>query len=439
MQFLTAFMNDYGYIILIVALTLGILAVPVPIEALMGYAGFLSFKGQLNWFGCILSATVGCIVGALIAYWIGYKLGMPFFEKYGQKIHLGPERINKTSQWFKKYGNKLLIVVFFIPGVRHLTGYFSGITRLSLKVFILYSSAGSLLWVSTFVILGKMLGPNWKVFQESIKKYLVMGSVLAIILLLVIFLIKKYQNKIIQFGIRTFKITLEVFKSRRKAELFLGAIALVTLVFMILMIGMTQDYLGNEFNDFNKISKILATAIFKGKLHFLMIFFVNFGKDAVLISAILCTFIWILWKGNEKLLEVYFLFLTIAGGEVYEELLRNIFHRLSPTEVPLLERFPYGFPSEQSLMEFVIYGFFFFIIIRHSHRIFVQTIATIFWIVILLFIGISRIYFAVQDPNQIAAGYVFGGVWLGLCVLLLEIFRMLTNMDVSIKKKKVSN
>ncbi|OIK15606.1 hypothetical protein BIV60_08655 [Bacillus sp. MUM 116] len=88
-------------------------------------------------------------------------------------------------------------------------------------------------------------------------------------------------------------------------------------------------------------------------------------------------------------------------------------------------------------MAFVIYGFFFFIMLRHSKYIRVHTLLVILWVLVLLFIGISRIYFQVQDPSQIAAGYVFGGVWLGLITMLLEIFRLLTTIDSSKKKSRI--
>jgi membrane protein DedA with SNARE-associated domain len=429
-------MNDYGYLILFLSSTLGILAIPVPVEALMGYAGFLSYQGQLNWFGSILAATLGCTLGMLIAYLIGSKLGMPFFEKYGSRVHLGPERLNKTSTWFKKYGNKLIIIAFFIPGVRHFTGYFSGITRLSFRVFTLFSVMGSMIWVSTFIILGKMLGPKWQFFHEAIKKYLVIGSILLAILILLVYFFKKYRIELIQMSINTFNKTLQIFRSRRRVELFLGSIAIVTLGFIILMIGMIQDYLANEFNDFDKVGTLLVSVIFKGRVDFLMNLFLRLGTDLFLISVIFYTLLWMLWKGKEKQLEIYFLVITVAGGELYEELLRSIFHRLSPNEPHLLDRFPSGFPSEQSLMAFVVYGFFFFVIMRHNRAIKVHTVLIISWVAVLLFMGISRVYFHVQDPSQITAGYVFGGVWLGLSILLLEIFRMLIGMDAPKKKSR---
>ncbi|MBI0576994.1 VTT domain-containing protein [Neobacillus cucumis] len=437
MHYLTSFMNDYGYLVLFLSLILGIMALPIPIEALMGYAGFLAYQGQLNWLASVLSASVGCLLGMMIAYWIGAKLGMPFFEKYGSKIHLGPERLNSTSIWFKKYGNKLLIVALFIPGVRHITGYFSGITRLPFIIFSIFSAIGSVIWVSTFILLGKMLGPKWGIFHEIIKKYLIIGSMIIVVLLVIFYLFKKFQKEMILTLVFIGKRALEIFHTRRRTELFLAGISLVTLGFIILMINLIQNYLENDINDLDTVINMLISIIFKNQFDLLMNFFLKLGTATMLISIIFYTLLWIIWKGKDKLIELYFLFIAVAGGEIYEEILRNVFHRLSPDEPSLLERFPYSFPSEQSLMSFVIYGFFFFIMLRHSKYLRVHTILIVLWIVILLFMGISRIYFHVQDPSQIAAGYVFGGVWLGLTTMLLEIFRLLTTIDSSKKRSRI--
>ncbi|MEH7075754.1 DedA family protein [Neobacillus drentensis] len=126
MNHITDYLDQYGYIVLFVSLILELIAIPLPGEVLMTYSGFLVFQGQLNWLISIFSASVGACIGMTLSYWIGYKLGKPFFYKYGHWFHMGPERLDKTSDWFTKHGNKLLFIAYFIPGVRHITGYFSG-------------------------------------------------------------------------------------------------------------------------------------------------------------------------------------------------------------------------------------------------------------------------------------------------------------------------
>jgi membrane protein DedA with SNARE-associated domain len=200
LHFLTTIMNEYGYLVLFFSITVGILALPIPMEAMLAYAGYLAFLGQLHWFGSILASAAGSTLGMLLSYWVGCKLGLHFFEKHGKKILIEPDRLNSISNWLGKYGNKLLIISLFIPVFRHFIGYFSGITRVPIKVYTGYIGLGSTLWVSSFIFLGKTLGPQWEIFIEEIKKYVILASVVLVILLLVIYLIRKLRNVVIEAG-----------------------------------------------------------------------------------------------------------------------------------------------------------------------------------------------------------------------------------------------
>ncbi|MFB5195713.1 DedA family protein [Neobacillus sp. KR4-4] len=200
MQYLTTIMNEYGYLVLFLSIALGILALPIPMEAVLAYAGFLSFLDQLNWFGSILSSALGCTLGMLLSYWVGFKLGMQFFEKHGKRIHIESERLEAISNWIRKYGNKLLLISLFIPVFRHFIGYFSGITRVPIKVYTLYTGIGSTLWVSSFIFIGKSLGPQWDIFFEAIKKYVFLTIIVLFILIGAIYLFKKIRNVVMETG-----------------------------------------------------------------------------------------------------------------------------------------------------------------------------------------------------------------------------------------------
>ncbi|WP_377520270.1 VTT domain-containing protein [Priestia megaterium] len=430
MDFMTSYINQYGYIVLFLALMLELLALPLPGELLMGYAGVLAFQGHLNWMGSILAAGIGSVIGMTIAYGIGYKLGTSFFDKYGKTFHMGPERIERMSKWFSKHGNKLLIITYFLPVIRHITGYFSGMTRLSFRTYALYAYSGSFLWVTTFITLGKVLGPQWEQFHHSIKKYFIIGMIVAVILFASIYIYKQYKVKIKGIVINVLQWIVSVFYTRKRAGLVFIFTGLVTLGFILLMIGMTQDFIGNEFGDFNKITGLLITALFNKDWNIPMWTFFMLGSKEVLIAFIFFPLLWILWKGRDKKIELLSLVVVVGGGELYEESLRRIFHHFSPVRKSLIEQLSYSFPSEQSLMAFVIYGFAVFMLVRHSRGLWIPTLVPIVAFLILLLIAISRLYLSIQYPSDIAAGYVCGGVWLGLNILLLETFRLMKGIDL---------
>ena len=193
--------NNYGYIVLLIALMLELIAFPLPGEALMTYCGYVIYEGKMSLTISILIATLGVCIGITLSYFIGKILGVSFFEKYGHYIHMDKNKLDKISIWFEKYGNKLLIVAYFIPGVRHVTGYFSGITNVSYKKFAVNAYIGAFIWTTTFISLGKFLGINLARYHSLFKKYLLIGILIIAVIIILIYLYKNYKQKIFKVAI----------------------------------------------------------------------------------------------------------------------------------------------------------------------------------------------------------------------------------------------
>ncbi|GFP75366.1 VTT domain-containing protein [Clostridium fungisolvens] len=425
MQYITGLLDHYGYIVLLIALTLELIAFPLPGELLMTYCGFLVNQQKLNWFFSIAVASTGTIIGVTISYFIGSRLGVRFFRRYGHYIHLGPKGLEKTSVWFNKYGNRLLIISYFIPGVRHITGYFSGITEISYKKFALNSYIGAILWTTTFISLGKLLGTKWEKYHKLITQYLIIGGVIISLIIVVIYLYRSHKQQIIEATIRILRKAMRTFNSFGKIKVAMFSVSVAFVTFFALLIGVIEDFLANEFNQFDIIVSYLMKIIFTDNWRFLMNVFYYLTSLKTLIFVVVCMIIFIIMKGIDKFLEIRFVFFTILGGEALQTLLRLAFKRMGPLGVLFSGNIKYTFPSEQSLMAIVTYGFVCFLILRHTKITWLRISSVVITIVICFLGGISVLFYQVQYPSDIYAGYVFGGVWLTLNIILLECYRIL--------------
>ncbi|CAM2868027.1 DedA family protein [Paenibacillus sediminis] len=170
-HFLSELITKYGYIGIFTALALGIVGLPVPDELLMTYVGYNVYLGRVSYPLAYISAILGAMTGITISYIIGAKLGLPFLKRFGPKIRITHEKIERTHNLFEKYGNILLFVGYFIPGVRHLTAYMAGISSLDFRKFMLYAYSGALVWGITFISLGHVLGEKWYLGREYIHRY----------------------------------------------------------------------------------------------------------------------------------------------------------------------------------------------------------------------------------------------------------------------------
>lgn len=411
-------MDQYGYYVLCIALVLELLALPLPGEVLMTYTGLMVFQGHLNWMASILTAGLGASLGMTISYWIGYKLGKPFFEKYGYRIHLGPDKLKKTSEWFERYGNKLLIIAYFIPGIRHFTGYFSGVTRIPFRTYMVYAYIGAFVWTGTFISLGKTLGPKWEQFHQTITKYLLIAGIIAAVIFVAVYLYRKNRNQIYDATVSGLNKGVRSFQSLGRVK-FLVLISFgVFLSLFIVMAGLVQDFLANEFADFDSITPYIVHAIFDESWIAWMNRFAYLASFQVLLTIAALTLLWIFIRGKDRLLETAFLLFVFIGGELWDEGLRRLFHRAGP------ESLVNTFPSEQTLITIIFLGFAAYLLVRHVEMTWVRTGAIVLVLAVSFLVGISRIYFDIQYPSDVIAGYVFGGVWLSLNVVLLEIFRL---------------
>ncbi|MCJ8013625.1 VTT domain-containing protein [Paenibacillus sp. KQZ6P-2] len=411
----------HGYLVLFFVPMLELLFLPVSAEFVMGYGGFLVFQGKLNWLISILVAATGSAIGTTLAYWIGYKLGTPFFEKYGSRIHMGPERFNKVSKWFQRYGNKVITINYFITGVRHITGYFSGITRIPFRTYILYAYIGAFLWAATFVSFGKLLGPQWEQYQTQINKYVAVITVMIVVVFVLSFLYNMYKVNIIEFLKKSFKKGEEIFHSPRRVKILIVVTFAVFLSLFVFMLGLIQDFLAKEFGDFDFVTSYIIHAMFDESWSSLMNDFAFLASLQVLVPIVVLTLLWIIFKGKDQILETIFMLIVVIGGEVWEEVLRRFFHRAG--HVTSSGQVQYTFPSEQTFITLIVLGFCAFILVRHVKSTWIRYAVSLIVIVVCLLVGISLIFFEVQYPSDVAAGYVFGGVWLSLNVVLLEIFR----------------
>ncbi|MFM1652466.1 DedA family protein [Brevibacillus sp. B_LB10_24] len=188
--------ETYGLWVLFFGLLLEYVALPFPGEFVLTYAGFLSYSHHFSWLWSVLLAAAGTTLGISITYLIGRRVGRMFFEKVGTYFFLGPDKLDKASRWFDTYGNKVLFIAFFIPGLRHVTGYLSGILKLPFRTFAVYAYSGAVFWVLTFFGAGYLLGPNWQgVHRVTSSPWVQAGMIIAAACVAAVF-VYKYRRQL---------------------------------------------------------------------------------------------------------------------------------------------------------------------------------------------------------------------------------------------------
>jgi membrane protein DedA with SNARE-associated domain len=183
MESLISWLSHYGYPGLFALLLLGIVGLPIPDETLLVFSGYLISKGRLDPVLTFLTAFAGAACGISVSYWLGSTLGHTAVERYGRYIQLTEERLERVHRWFRRVGNWLLSIGYFIPGVRHFTAVVAGMSGLEFPVFAVFAYVGAAVWVALFLTLGYLVGENWPALVALIHQFTWIFVVAAAVLL----------------------------------------------------------------------------------------------------------------------------------------------------------------------------------------------------------------------------------------------------------------
>jgi membrane protein DedA with SNARE-associated domain len=161
MHAILLFITQYSYIGIFLALSLGIVGLPVPDESLIAFTGFLSFQGKLSIPLTLLVIIAGTVLGITGSYFLG-KLSLRYVShKYSNKMSINADHLQTIRVLYDKYGRFALLIGYFIPGIRHLSAFFAGINNMPYRQFAIFAYTGALLWTTTFFALGYWLGHEW--------------------------------------------------------------------------------------------------------------------------------------------------------------------------------------------------------------------------------------------------------------------------------------
>lgn len=135
--------------------------IPIPSEVILPYAGFLVNNGQMNIHLAAFAGGFGCLIGSMLSYWLGQKLGRPFLWKYGKWLLISHHDLNHADAFILKYGNLTYFFSRLLPVVRTFISFVAGISKGDFKKFCLYTFIGSWIWSYALIYAGIKMGENW--------------------------------------------------------------------------------------------------------------------------------------------------------------------------------------------------------------------------------------------------------------------------------------
>lgn len=164
-HFVIDLISSLGYVGVAIAMAIESACIPLPSEIIMPFAGYVVSTGRFTLLGIALAGTVGCLIGSLAAYALGYWGGesvvRAVIRKYGKYVLVHESELDQAIAWFDKFGSAITFSSRLLPVVRTFISLPAGIARMPISPFIIYSTLGSFLWSYLLGYIGLQLGENW--------------------------------------------------------------------------------------------------------------------------------------------------------------------------------------------------------------------------------------------------------------------------------------
>lgn len=173
---------QFGYLGVLIALYIEHIAPPLPAHVVLPLAGILVGQGELSFWGVLISAVTGGVLGSFTLYLMGYKLGQRPIIRYASWARISEPRMERIIAVTRGYGNNYVFALHAIPisPVRVLVSMMAGVNRLSWLRFLVAAWVGTFFWIAITLYVTAFASEKWGYLLDEAMQYpeLVLGVTL---------------------------------------------------------------------------------------------------------------------------------------------------------------------------------------------------------------------------------------------------------------------
>ena len=357
------------------------------------------------------------------------------------KIHMFNCRSNKreyleqTKEAFMKYGGKIVFLGRFMAWLRAFAPVVAGISRMPYRRFLFYDAAGGIAWAVVFSLIGFFLGRSWDIIRIYLGRVGIAAFVAGLALLYLYSVLSKKRHLIRERLLQADQKLTELMpdawpllKDRFRAGRWYGlnlTISLIVLILALMSFGeIVEDLIDREMLfalDFKMqafIGGLVTPGLTKG-----MVAITSLGSMYLLAPVVLLLALYLLFVRNWW--DLFALFIATGLGQTLLVLLKLFFHRLRPMPQLALS-YGFSFPSGHSFSSMIIYGFLMYITWQAMQRGVKRIAVTAALSMLILLVGMSRVYLNVHWITDVLAGFAFGLAWLIMSIIMVKTMQEMT-------------
>jgi len=207
---------------------------------------------------------------------------------------------------------------------------------------------------------------------------------------------------------------------------YIGSALFLIGIFIILFIYISKQITGHALVTFDQeIIEVIQSMISTQNTEW-MLFITALGSVKWITIFVILSVMILLFK--KKISLAVFFIVSSGIGALFNIWLKWLFKRERPDILPIISEESYSFPSGHAMGSFIFYGSLAFVIIHLVHQKSWRIVGLVINTILILCIGLSRIYLGVHFPSDIIGGYLAGAAWLYTCIILFHYYEYRQNI-----------
>ena len=169
--------------------------IPFPGETLLLLAAAWAAAGHHSIWLVVFFGFVGATAGADLGYFLGYRGGRPFVERFGAILRIRPEQLARAELFFARHGDKAILAARFVLGLRTWASMLAGMARMPFWRFQVFSALGGFIWAAVIGTAGYFLGSNLPLLEAIIRAIGLGGLAFVIVIALALVLAQQHAAR----------------------------------------------------------------------------------------------------------------------------------------------------------------------------------------------------------------------------------------------------
>jgi len=415
-----------------------------PGSAVVVLMGFLASRGLFHIGDLIWFATAGAILGDGLSYYLG-KRGFKFFRRHAGFL-LKDVYLEKGEKFFKDHGGKSVFLGRFVAGIRTVIPFVAGMVKMEARQFFFWNILSAFLWSISHLLVGYFFGEAWNVI-ETWSSRIGIALVLIGVGVAIIYFVRKIiiaegnefmalaksiwssikeaivaNPEVKKFGSRH-PLFFRTIKNRLDYKKFSGlpltSLSLIFFYFFFHFVGTVRDIIAADPVVQVDVRLENLLYVFRYPLLTEIFFWITLFAQwevIVFLTLIFSLVIW-LWRQPRYLIPFWITTAAASGSTVLGKL---AIHRPRPIGVAVFIEQSYSFPSGHATMVVALYGFIAYFLFRQLQGWKSRINILFFSTLIILLVGLSRLYLGAHYLSDVIGGYFLGVMWLLVGISLAE-------------------